>query len=137
MPQKLTNKSKKVKLPPKALRQSPSQTKLLKALTKITKVRTGGSEQTTPDDVKNLEDKVKNDYISLDNIDGPMFKFENFTCIANGLNKFNRSNIESQLRRRNLFNTAKLLSEQVKTNKLKYMSNTTNSKAYVELMRSK
>jgi tryptophan 7-halogenase len=90
-----------------------------------------------PDDVKNLEDKVKNDYISLDNIDGPMFKFENFTCIANGLNKFNRSNIESQLRRRNLFNTAKLLSEQVKTNKLKYMSNTTNSKAYVELMCSK
>lgn len=51
---KLPNQSRKSKLPPKALRQPPSQTKLLNKLTKLTKVRTGGSEQTTPDDIQNF-----------------------------------------------------------------------------------
>ena len=52
MPQRLKKQPKKVKLPPpKALKQSPSQTKLLKKLKKIT---TGGANTITSNDIQNF-----------------------------------------------------------------------------------
>jgi len=85
-----------------------------------------------PGNIKQLLEKAENDYLNADCVDGVMFMYENFTCVASGLKKFNTNKIKDILIRKGLYNIGKNLSYKLRQDRLEQIKHSINHKSYID-----
>ena len=86
----------------------------------------------TPDIVKQLEKKVKLDYLKPVNIPMEIFGHTNFSCITHGLKKNDPEKIKEILIQRNLYNFAEGQASMLKQKNIIQLRSAFNHKKYIE-----
>ena len=73
-----------------------------------------------PEEIKQLNDKLEQfGYFSpFDYFSQNVFSYQNFTCVANGLNKFNKDKIMQTINERNILDKTIFYSDKLKRKKI-------------------
>lgn len=89
----------------------------------------------TPKIVKDLEDKVRFDFLTFYDLLGPIFSFGNFTRVAIGLKKCDRNSVKQILEQRGLLEQAKQASYQNKLRKQQALKDAVSHRAYINYIK--
>jgi tryptophan halogenase len=90
-----------------------------------------------PPSVRDLEEKIKFDFINVYDLYGPIFSFGNFTRVAIGQNKCDNNSIKQILTQRGLLDRAKMHSDRLNAKKLHDIKNVIDHRSYINLVKEK
>jgi tryptophan halogenase len=85
-----------------------------------------------PDEIKMLDEKIREDFLNTGSMDFSIFNFDNFTKIAIGLGKVNKKSYAKILSDRNVVENSRFTSTEIRKIKYSNMLNSIDHKKFIE-----